>query len=404
MADASSTPGSDASPATVRTASPDAVVPPVAPTAAARISGASLMLLLAAGLISTVVAVFANGLDLLADGVTRPAFLQGETMRGIASALAKAPSARTAAQLEREGSFMVMRDLGPQVREGCRGWLFLAEELAPQSDANAHLEARAQAVERVQAMLSQRGIHLVIALVPDKSRIARDQLCGLARPAAVDGRAVEWVRRMAAAGVVTVDLTVPLAALKAAGAEPFLRTDTHWTAEGAEVSARAVADVVRRFGLQALPPHVLDVTTAPAARRPGDLVRLAGIDGLPLSLQPAPEDAVVRTFTPRTEGTATGGTAPAGQTEADLFGDSALPGLALIGTSFSRTSHFADFLARDLGTPVPNLARDGGNFWGAAGAYFNSPAFRDTPPKLVVWEVPERALQLPIAGEQWRLP
>ena len=54
---------------------------------------------------------------------------------------------------------------------------------------------------------------------------------------------------------------------------------------------------------------------------------------------------------------------------------------------------------------MPVFARDGGNFWGSAGAYFSSDAFEQTPPRLIVWEIPERTLQLPpAAGERWVLP
>ncbi len=39
----------------------------------------------------------------------------------------------------------------------------------------------------------------------------------------------------------------------------------------------------------------------------------------------------------------------------DLFGDVDLSSLALIGTSYSRTSEFASFLKSDLGTLVPDF-------------------------------------------------
>ena len=38
---------------------------------------------------------------------------------------------------------------------------------------------------------------------------------------------------------------------------------------------------------------------------------------------------------------------------------------------------------------------DGGEFSGAAKDYFASPAFRETPPQLLIWEIPERDLQSP---------
>ena len=81
-----------------------------------------------------------------------------------------------------------------------------------------------------------------------------------------------------------------------------------------------------------------------------------------------------------------------------------MPGIAVIGTSFSRNSNFIPFLEAALGTRVVNVARDGGEFAGAANAYFGSATFRDTPPKLVIWEIPERSLQRPLAGEPTAWP
>ena len=77
----------------------------------------------------------------------------------------------------------------------------------------------------------------------------------------------------------------------------------------------------------------------------------------------------------------------------------------LIGTSFSRTSGFVGYLAEALHTPVANFGRDGGNFSGGAAAYFQAPDWRETPPRLVIWEIPERTLQPPATAAEraeWR--
>jgi len=376
---------------------------PQAHSAASRLSGAVLLAFLAAGLASTVAAVVAQKLDLAPHALTRAAFLDGASMRDMAAALAGAPLPHWAARKEREASWLAVGDLGPQVRQGCSGWLFLADEITPQPGADANLRDRAHAVAAIRDSLQQRGIRLMVAVVPDKSRIETLRLCGLERSAAIDNRLRVWTGRLAAAAVPLVDTTAVLQAMVERGADPFLRTDSHWTEAGADAAARAVADAVRARGIEVAPHRSYDIRAGEPQRRPGDLVRLAGIDGLPVSLQPQPETAVDSSFTARTSDS---GAAPGkpSSAEDELFGDTDLPQVALIGSSFSRTSHFADFLAAALQTPVGNFARDGGNFWGAAGAYFASDAFRQTPPKLIVWEIPERALQLPKTGERWALP
>src|SRR4051812_27496859 len=111
------------------------VEPPRAHSPAARLSGAVLLAFLAAALASTVAAVVAERLDLAPRALTRAAFLDGASMRDMAAALANAPMARWAAEKERQASWLAVRDLGPQVRQGCTGWLFLADEITPQPDA-----------------------------------------------------------------------------------------------------------------------------------------------------------------------------------------------------------------------------------------------------------------------------
>ena len=69
--------------------------------------------------------------------------------------------------------------------------------------------------------------------------------------------------------------------------------------------------------------------------------------------------------------------------------------MALIGTSFSRNSNFVGFLQMALRAKIGSFAMDGGKFSGSARDYFANPAFIQTPPKLVVWEIPERDLQTP---------
>jgi len=54
---------------------------------------------------------------------------------------------------------------------------------------------------------------------------------------------------------------------------------------------------------------------------------------------------------------------------------------------------------------VAHFGRDGGNFSGGAAAYFQAPDWRETPPRLVIWEIPERTLQPPATAAEraeWR--
>ncbi|PYE78230.1 alginate O-acetyltransferase complex protein AlgJ [Xylophilus ampelinus] len=311
-------------------------------------------------------------------------------MRGISSALALAPQARVAAKAERIASWIVLGDLGPQVRQGCRGWLFLAEEFAVRSGAEEAVRQRVALAMRLRKALDLQGIRLVMVLVPDKSRIEAQHLCHISRPARLEQRTDTWANRMREAGIPLVDLTPLLHERARRGIQTFYRTDTHWNEEGASVSAAAVADAVQATGGPPMPRRCFEIARTAARPRLGDLVRLAGIEELPARLLPAAEVVSSSSSAPCAD--AKGGMSSAD----DLFGDSDLPTVALVGTSFSTNSNFVGFLSRSLGTSVPSFALDGGNFSGSIDAYLQSTTFKESPPRLLIWEIPERTLDLPL--------
>ena len=359
-------------------------------------AGGCFVLLLTLGLMS-------NGYAWLHDQLTPirsdwPSFMAGEPMQQLAHALAKAELPVHAARIERGLSWQVSHDLGPRVREGERDWLFLSDELTPHANAAQSAASRAQQVIEMRQRLAADGIQLLVVVVPDKSRIAAAHLGTLHRPAAFDDRVKQWTDPLAQAGVNVLDLSAALATLQRQGELAFLRTDSHWTEAGAETAAALVAQRIQVLGN--LPPSASRVRLKDrvTAVRPGDLVKLSGLDGLPIGWQPRPELAQQSSF----EVVRDAAVVSAGKTDkrgdADLFGDAELPSIALIGTSFSRNSNFVPFLEQKLNRQVGNFALDGGDFDGAARAYLRSPAFKQTPPKLLVWEIPERVLAVGIKG------
>nr|WP_256350419.1 cell division protein FtsQ [Pseudomonas gingeri] len=360
---------------------------------ASPLAGVIFTLFLALGALSCVWLMIKGSIEFVPKVVTPDMLLHGEITHRFAKTLSDAPLPKQAADLERGGSWLIDGDLGPRVREGCPGWLFLSDELRVNRNAATNAQAKAQAVLDLRQALSKRGIELLVAVVPDKSRIAAAQLCSLRRPIAFQPRIAAWLTGLQGAGVAAVDLTSGLQAL---GEGAFLRTDTHWSEAGAKAAAGRIAEAVGALKFTVTPHKTYELSTQPAAVRPGDLVRLAGIDWLPLALQPKAESVAATQVKEKAD-------AAAGENLDDLFGDDNLPNTALIGTSFSRNSNFVGFLEAAVGAPVGNFAKDGGEFSGAAKAYFDSPAFKQTPPKLLIWEIPERDLQTPYDGNV-RLP
>ncbi|BBB59990.1 cell division protein FtsQ [Undibacterium sp. KW1] len=294
------------------------------------------------------------------------------------------------AKIERGVTWTIAGDTGASVRRGCDGWLFLSDELTPYAHAAENAAARARIITQTAADLQMRGIKLVVAVVPDKTRIEEDHLCGLHRPAAFANRLNDWVSTLASNKVEVLNFAPALAAMKE---ERYYRSDSHWNERGANVAATTLADRLQSLKLVDKPATAPDpkAIQSNTTERSGDLMRVSNLEGLPAWMRPA------------TEVTQVSKVAPVAVASDDLFGDAGLPTVALVGTSFSRAANFVPFLSQHLGAPVANLAKDGGDFDGAAYAYLNSKEFKTQPPKVVVWEVPERMLQktLTVSEKKW---
>lgn len=350
-----------------------------------QLAGVALLIFLFVGVLSSGRLIGSGQIELIPATVSTAQILEGDITHRIAKELSQAQVPTNLAKLERGASWLLLGDTGARVRSGCPGWLFLAEELKVNHQAQRNADAKVQAVIDLKQQLSRRGISLLVVIVPDKSRIASVQRCSLHRPASLEGRIEAWTSKLNEGGVSNLDLTGALTPL---GASAYLRTDTHWSEPGAKAAADAIAQRLKTLGITATPARSFSESHALPALRPGDLVHLAGIDWLPLKWQPAPE---MVTQTDTRELPEVSASSP--DNETDLFGDANLPDTALIGTSFSRHSNFAGFLQQALGAPVGNFAKDGGAFSGAANTYFDNPAFKETPPKHIIWEIPERDLQ-----------
>ncbi len=343
---------------------------------------AAFILLLLAGLAVSVISLQAVTSEEWRELKDPQKILSGESTKRFTKLLnAHFVLGTTFNQIERGLQWNLTGDYGPSVRAGCSDWLFLADELEVHADREKSAQFRAELATRLNANLQARGIKLLMVVVPDKTRIEGNHLCGLHRPATFAQRVTNWQASLKGQGIATLDLTDTL--VNTSG-ERYYRSDTHWNETGAYSAAKAVGASLAGLGWGAVSPSGEVALNPVRTARSGDLVHLAGLDGLPAYLRPAVEQAQVTEV------------GPVAVVSDDLFGDSGTPGVALIGTSYSRNSNFVPFLAHRLGEPVANLAKDGGDFAGAATAYFAGATYRDTPPKLVIWEIPERVIEMPV--------
>ena len=348
------------------------------------VPGIAMAAILGAGLASSFYALLNKGAELTAAGVTWGKFVNGETTAGINHFLQKQnPFGDALVTADRVINWVTVGDLGSRVRQGCPGWLFLTDELMLHRGAEANFAQRIKLVRQAADFLNRRNVSLAVVPVPDKSRVEAQHLCGLERPAVLADRFARMSAAFNDAGIRTVDLLSPLAALDG---ERYYRTDTHWNERGAKVSAEAIAAGLRQAGIAPSQQAEFRVKTEPPRERVGDLIRLAGLDRVPLPLRPTGDTEAATVIEQ-------GATAEVG-----ILDDVAAPETVLLGTSYSRRANFAGFLGMALGAPVENLAQDGGGMASAAMAYFDKTAFAETPPRLVIWEIPERFLDEPLAA------
>ncbi|MBE9605796.1 cell division protein FtsQ [Acetobacteraceae bacterium H6797] len=280
---------------------------------------------------------------------------------------------------------------GPQVRAGCDGWLFLTEELRPWPAPEAAMAERIAVVERVREKLASQGIALLVALVPDKARIEAAHRCGIPYSAQSEGRLAALLDGFAKTLVPVVNLAPVLTAANQDGAA-WYRTDTHWSQEGAAAAAKAVAEAAKRL-TPGLEPRAFRTTAAASpSDGPGDLIRLMGLDIVPPALRPAPDRQRLET----TEAEA----APAGGGGGGLLDETPAVPVALLGSSYSLNANFHGRLQEALGAEVTNAAQLGGGFHRAAARYLAGATFREAPPKLIIWEMPERVMTQPPSDEE----
>jgi alginate O-acetyltransferase complex protein AlgJ len=187
-----------------------------------------------------------------------------------------------------------------------------------------------------------------------------------------------------------VDVVV-YASLKALKSTTYYSADTHWNERGARSAAEAVSARLRALNLAPPRQGSFAISAAPVQERIGDLIRLAGLDTVPWPLRPRGD----REAPSRVEQTA--------KREIGPFDDLPLPEIVVVGTSFSKRANFVPFLSLTLAAPVANMAKDGGGMVTAAAAYFANQAFTETPPRVIVWEIPERLLEEPLtpAEKRW---
>lgn len=267
--------------------------------------------------------------------------------------------------------------------QGERGWLFrseaeLVEQFGPDLEGLRHLKRFARHLKETT------GTELVMVFQPTKGLVHPDRLpdtspvpfnWNLARHSYA-----EALERFRQAGLVVPDLT-PLLTEPTGEEAYYFKRDHHWTPFGARRTARLVADRIKQMPVyESLPKKAFVTRRSGLIRKDGSLQdAVSRICGFKYGSQYVDEF--------RTESAGTGEAAGASA----LFGDQGLPPITLVGTSNSKGAqdyNFVGSLQEFLGVEILNMAVAGGSYDGSMFEYLLSDNFRQSPPKILIWEVP----------------
>lgn len=258
---------------------------------------------------------------------------------------------------------------------GRDGWLFTSEETRP---LPASLQPSVAKIAEVRDLLAIHGTKLIVVPLPAKVDVQSAHASVPELSAEMAGFYADLLANLNAAQIEAVDARTPLVEL-VKSKPAFFATDTHWTLDG----AAAVAIAVANSGLIPLGAADMTRTEEPKADFAGDLVSYVTTEGIAPMLGLDREDANPYVVA-----------APADTS--DIFG-AAQVDVVLIGTSYSANPHwsFAEALKLDLHQDVLNAAEPGLGPVKPMDKYLASESFRDTPPKVVIWEIPLRYLTDP---------
>jgi alginate O-acetyltransferase complex protein AlgJ len=262
------------------------------------------------------------------------------------------------------------------------GWLFSSEEFSWNAASQKNIKANLDYVRQVNETLKDKNIPLLVAVIPAKARVFENRLGEFHLPRGRKDLYETIMEYLPAQGIIALDLR---AALQSSPGS-FLRTDTHWSPEGARLAAVQIADAVRVMaparGVSTGTTRYTNTLSLPAPKsHSGDLLRYIPL-GKFADLGPKPDNLP----TYKTE-KAAGGDMPGG----DLFGDADIS-YVLVGTSFSANEswNFEGFLKEAIGEDVLNMADEGQGPFATMQAYLESKSFEEKPPRFILWEMPER--------------
>lgn len=263
---------------------------------------------------------------------------------------------------------------------GSGGWLFTDEEFSCLQHAKENMAANLDYIKSVNAALKERKISLVTALIPAKARVYKEHLGTHSVPSCRADLYEQTLKTLESAEIKTLGL-LPVFEQSDKKESLFLKTDTHWTAQGANLAAQTIAAHIK--GAMELPAKKFATAEAETKNHEGDLLRY--LPGVGQNKIPRDEMKIYKTEQ---------GPEAASETDlaGSLFGDEGAPVVALVGTSYSANPlwNFPGFLKSETQADILDMSDEGLGPFKVMEKYLDGDSYKNTAPLIVIWEIPER--------------
>lgn len=264
---------------------------------------------------------------------------------------------------------------------GKDGWLFTDEEFSCIPKGTEYMERNLSYIGEVGKKFKDQGIKLAVVLIPSKARLYKDYLGTHSVPDCRMALYSDITSFLKKQDIKAVALLQPFRDSSERDTL-FLKTDTHWTTQGARMAAILAASEIDTSTL--MHNKAFATTQGGSKTHDGDLLRyLPGVKGGVIT-----SDNLIVFDTQEEKSAAAGGEPDASQA---LFSED-IPPVTLIGTSYSANPawNFHGFLKDSMDVDILNMADEGLGPFTVMDKYLSGDALKNTPPQLVVWEIPER--------------
>jgi len=278
-------------------------------------------------------------------------------------------------QLWADARFQLFGEGTQGVVLGKDGWLYTSQEYRVPNDLDANLASQLAQIAQVEQQLAEHGKHLVLLPLPMKLDIYATHA-----ERAFDPRVASLYDRFVADLQLRRLDVVPLrdAYLRnLAGPRLFLKSDTHWSPDGARLSAYELArQRPRLLGDQVYVSHKAGDKTVK-----GDLMNYLQFDHARLAPQFGGNPIELYE------------TLKAAQGSDELFAEQA-QSLLLVGTSYSKIDdwNFVGFLKEALNRDLLSVAVEARGPFEAMNQFLTSDQLHNPQIDTVIWEFPLRTL------------